>query len=145
MYKKLPYITEDGQSVFSAVDHNPEELETAIKNGIVNWFLIRRKNDFFDSASKLLKNPKNIPRWVSHLFLTTTINMEGAALKPNLKPPPSMVSDALVMNVPKPKGVWVIPDNHFYDQELLSLTNFSTLLVRSTAKSPSNIAIGFLP
>ncbi|KAL7813367.1 hypothetical protein V8C26DRAFT_405712 [Trichoderma gracile] len=128
MYKKLPYITEDGQSVFSAVDQNPEELETAIKNGIVNWFLIRRKNDFFDSASKLLKNPKNIPRWVSHLFLTTTVNMEGASLKPNLKPPPSMVSDALVLNVPKPKGTWVIPDNHFYDQELLSLTNFSTLL-----------------
>ncbi|KAL7948108.1 hypothetical protein V8C42DRAFT_316712 [Trichoderma barbatum] len=125
-YKDLPYITNKGQGVFSAVNQNPEELETAIKNGIVNWFLTRRKKDFFDSSSKLLKNPTNIPRWVSHLFLTTTINMQAAYLKPLNKP--SLVPDAIIANVPKPKGVWVIPENHFYDQELLCLPNFSTLL-----------------
>ncbi|KAI0096803.1 hypothetical protein GGR51DRAFT_578638 [Nemania sp. FL0031] len=119
-YELLPYITIPGSSILSAVNRNPNELENAITNCVRNWYSTRKKNDFLDPSMDLLRQPKNIPRWVSHLFLTTTINMSSALQNTS--------SDSVLETYSMPVGSWVIPNSQFYSQELLSLTTFSELL-----------------
>jgi hypothetical protein len=107
-FQDAPYITQPDQNLLSAVNHNPNELERMISTGVSNWFSRRRANDFMDSNNELLKSPANIPRWVSHLFLTTTTNLGAALTDPGT-------------------GRTKVPQDHFFDRELLSI--YSTLLV----------------
>ncbi|KPM37859.1 hypothetical protein AK830_g8702 [Neonectria ditissima] len=110
-FREVPWLTQEGGSVLSAVNSNPNSLETAIERGVRNWFSTRQKQDFFTSSKTTLKtNPSNIPRWTSHLFLTTTVNMTCA-------------DDA----VEQPAADYDFPLDHFYDQELLGLS-FTDLL-----------------
>ncbi|KAK7426017.1 hypothetical protein QQZ08_007465 [Neonectria magnoliae] len=110
-FQEVPWLTQEGGSVLSAVNSNPNSLETAIERGVRNWFSTRQKRDFFVSPTTTLKkNPSNIPRWASHLFLTTTINI-------------SCADDA----VGQLAADYDFPLDHFYDQELLGLS-FTDLL-----------------
>ncbi|KAK4158963.1 hypothetical protein QBC43DRAFT_348297 [Cladorrhinum sp. PSN259] len=102
-FEKAPYITTPGLGLLSSVKSSPGELETAVRSGISNWFGKRLKNDFIDTTqtpSKPLQSPTNIPRWTAHMFLTTTINI-GAAVSAGQP------------------GVYALPYDHFYDNELL--------------------------
>ncbi|KAF2225804.1 hypothetical protein BDZ85DRAFT_307780 [Elsinoe ampelina] len=109
-FKKAPYITQVGQAMLSAVDQNPNDLEGFIKTGVLNWFTNRQTWDFFDSQrNNLQEHPKNVDRWTAHLFLTTTINIATA----------SQNSEGTA---------WIVPNDHFYDQELLSQSFISALL-----------------
>ncbi|KAJ4320190.1 hypothetical protein N0V84_005975 [Fusarium piperis] len=95
-FKDLPWITRKGGSLLSAISTNPNNLEDAITKGVDNWFNTRSSLDF--PEDKINTNPTNIPRWVAHLFLTTTINI-GCALSDDSK--------------------YILPPNHLYDYELL--------------------------
>jgi hypothetical protein len=105
----------------SNVNSSPNEFENAVETGISNWFVQRLKNDFIDttqSPSKPLQSPTHIPRWTAHMFLTTTINI-GAAVSPGAP------------------GVYGLPYDHFYDNELLQ--NFGDFIVSTThSRPPSN-------
>ena len=114
-FKAAPYLTQPGQEILSRVNHNPNDLEDIIINGISNWFVRRQKLDFFDSTqSNLLPSPANIPRWVAHLFLTTTVNIAAAMAN----------SDG---------SIFIIPLDHFYDHELLYGSSMSDLLASHSA------------
>jgi len=106
-----PYITQPGQGLLSALTTGPDVLELMIEDGVSNWFSQRVKSDFFDTGSNFLPSPAHIPRWVAHLFLTTTVNIVAAA----------MDSDGATI---------AIPSDHFYDNELLSSAGVGQLLVR---------------
>ncbi|KAK3368704.1 hypothetical protein B0H63DRAFT_529067 [Podospora didyma] len=95
-----PYITQPGGAILSQLTEGPGVLEDMITTGVSNWFKQRQKTDFFDASSKLLSSPRNIPRWVAHLLLTTTINIVAARME----------SDG---------DTFQIPLDHFYDNELL--------------------------
>ncbi|KAI8660255.1 Tyrosinase-Cu-bd domain-containing protein [Fusarium keratoplasticum] len=99
-FQDLRWITQEGGDVLSAINTSPRVLEEAIKQGVNHWFDTRKSLDYL-SSGKVKTNPSNIPRWVAHLFLTTTINI-GCAL-----------SDG-------PTGKYILPANHIYDSELLS-------------------------
>ncbi|EAQ84601.1 hypothetical protein CHGG_08615 [Chaetomium globosum CBS 148.51] len=102
-FEKAPYLTTPGLGILSSANGSPNELESAVKSGISNWTVKRLKTDFIDttqSPSKPLQSPTHIPRWTAHMFLTTTINI-GAAVS---------TSDP---------GVYALPYDHFYDNELL--------------------------
>lgn len=102
----LPWITQEGQDVLSAINTSPGELEEAIEQGVDNWFETRKGLDF-GSSKNINKNPSNIPRWVAHLFLTTTINIGCAQ------------SDG---------STNMIPLNHFYNSELLGQVSAKLLV-----------------
>ena len=70
------------------------------------WFKQRQKNDFFDEQKQLLKQPRNIRWWVAHLLLTTTIKIAGAS-----------------------NQGFVVPPDHFLDNELLILESTFDLAV----------------
>lgn len=70
------------------------------------WFKQRQKNDFFDEQKQLLKQPRNIRWWVAHLLLTTTVNIAGAS-----------------------NQGFVVPPDHFLDNELLILESTFDLAV----------------
>ncbi|KAL4860700.1 hypothetical protein BDV12DRAFT_204775 [Aspergillus spectabilis] len=51
-----------------------DHLEVIVKHGISSWYGERIQHDFMGNG--LLKDsPANIPRWVAHLLLTTTVNI----------------------------------------------------------------------
>jgi hypothetical protein len=108
-----PYITQPGQGLLSALTTGPDVLEPMIENGVSNWFGRRVKADFFDASSNLLPSPAHVPRWVAHLFLTTTINIFASTMDSN-------------------GTTFRIPADHFYDNELLQTAGLGQLLVRST-------------
>ena len=81
-------------------------LEPLILSGVQAWFKQHQKNDFFDEKGQLLTQPNNIQRWVAHLLLTTTINIAGAS-----------------------NQGFVVPPDHFLDNELLILESTFDLTV----------------
>lgn len=88
-------------------------MELIVENGVSKWYNQRRSMDFLDSAKKPLNNPLNVTRWISHLLLTTTIN----------------IVPALSLN-----EQLFAPANHFYNEELLSQYSKTRLMV--SASSP---------
>jgi hypothetical protein len=107
-FQDLRWITQEGGDVLSAINTSPRVLEEAIKQGVNHWFDTRKSLDYL-SSGKVKTNPSNIPRWVAHLFLTTTINI-GCAL-----------SDG-------PTGKYILPSNHLYDSELLSAVSTNLMV-----------------
>ncbi|KAK3312168.1 hypothetical protein B0H66DRAFT_485841, partial [Apodospora peruviana] len=105
-----PYITQPGQGLLSALTTGPDVLEPMIEAGVTNWFVQRLRSDFFDAKSNLLLSPAHVPRWVAHLFLTTTINIFAATMDSN-------------------GTTFRIPADHFYDNELLASAGVGHLLV----------------
>ena len=83
-----------------------DSLEPLILSGVQVWFKQRQKNDFLDDKAQLLTQPHNIQRWVAHLLLTTTINIAGAS-----------------------NQGFVVPPDHFLDNELLILESTFKLAV----------------
>ena len=81
-------------------------LEPLILSGVQAWFKQRQKNDFFDGNGQLLTQPHHVQRWVAHLLLTTTINIAGAS-----------------------NQGFVVPPDHFLDNELLILQSTFDLAV----------------
>ncbi|RSL99875.1 hypothetical protein CDV31_012009 [Fusarium ambrosium] len=100
-FQNLPWITLEDDDPLSAINTNPGDLEDDIKRGVDRWFDTRRLLDYFSSPDQIKENPSNLPRWVAHLFLTTTINI-GSALSNGSG------------------GKYILPPNHLYDSELLS-------------------------
>ncbi|KAK3941639.1 hypothetical protein QBC46DRAFT_258295 [Diplogelasinospora grovesii] len=108
-FKSAPYLSRN-RVLLSEVNHNPEQLEDAIKGSVSNFFITRRDRDFKE-GSKLRKKPQHIPRWTAHVFLTTTVNIVAAL--------PVSGSDT----------EFVIPNEHFFDKEVLRRDRFPDLYV----------------
>ena len=111
-FKSAPYLTRPGNpSVLGgATVRTADFLENLILSGVQAWFKQRQKNDFFNAQGQLLTQPHNIQRWVAHILLTTTINIAGAS-----------------------NQGFVVPPDHFLDNELLILQSTFDLAVRIRA------------
>ena len=107
-FKNAPYLTKPGNPtpLGGATVLGANDLEPLILSGLQAWFTQRKINDFSGLGGQLEPQPKNIQRWVSHLLLTTTINIAG------------------------PNGQdFTIPPDHFFNNELLGLQSVFTLTV----------------
>lgn len=104
LFKSVPYLTSPGSTVLQGgAVVEASFLENGIKAGVTNWYQQRKKLDFFNpDGTTLASSPANISRWVSHLLLSTTINIVAA-----------QASSTHGFD-------WDAPGNHFYDSELLS-------------------------
>ncbi len=92
-----------------------DNLEPLIISGLQAWFKERQISDFNSAGGQLVPQPKNIQRWVSHLLLTTTINIAGPRNQDS-----------------------TIPPDHFFDNELLILQPVFTLTVSRTIQELLN-------
>ena len=104
LFKSVPYLTSPGLTVLQGgAVVEASFLETGISAGVTNWYQQRKKLDFFNSdGSTLATSPANVPRWVSHLLLSTTINIIAAQASST----PGYDYDA--------------PPDNFFDNELLN-------------------------
>ncbi|GIJ84914.1 hypothetical protein Asppvi_003765 [Aspergillus pseudoviridinutans] len=97
-FKTKPYLSTDdlvlGKVKFA------DQLESIVRSGVSEWYAQRMKHDFKDSNGSLKQSPSNIPRWVAHLLLTTTINIHCGELNGG--------DDTLT-----------VPPNHFFNDEIL--------------------------
>ncbi|KAI9170659.1 hypothetical protein HJFPF1_00129 [Paramyrothecium foliicola] len=108
--KKVPYlIGNDGTPLGGENIVMADELESIVEESLIDWYGTRVHNDFCDpkdpSNQTPLEQPKNIHRWMAHLLLTTTVNFAASA-----------TSGATT---------YTIPNDHFYNQELLSQLTFT--------------------
>ena len=79
-----------------------ENLEESIRSTVTNWYDTRLQNDLIDTSKdgqKPKTQPSNIPRWMAHFLLTTTINIATSQ------------TDGTTYRAPL---------DHFIDNELLS-------------------------
>ena len=117
LFNSTPWLTGPGQSIFTGASVRfANELEPSIKSTVTNWYSVRLMNDLAEpSASndqKPKKQPSNIPKWMAHILLTTTINISTST------------NDGVT---------YTAPLDHFVNNELLS--SYGDLLV-STKEFP---------
>lgn len=117
-----PYLTAGG--ILLSEVSGADELEPLIKNGVNKWFARRSAIEFDDASTDKLastdKQPssdarygRNIQRWMSHILLTTTINISTAQANPDRTG----------------EAEWVAPIDHFINNTLLHTSAFSDILV----------------
>jgi hypothetical protein len=109
MVQKVPYLVgNDNIPLSGKYVGMAEELESIVEESLIDWYETRVQYDFCDpkdtSNQTPLAQPRNINRWMAHLLLTTTVNFAASA-----------TSDA---------KSYIIPNDHFYNQELLSQLSF---------------------
>jgi hypothetical protein len=74
-------------------------MEHHIIDGTEAWFSSRWEMDFLDEKRQPRESVKGLKRWVAHVLLTTTVNIQTA----------------------QPSGSkWLLPPNHFVNFELKS-------------------------
>lgn len=126
------WLTAPSSQLLSLVNSNPALLERNISRGIDGWFNSRRKLDFFGGSNRLVEKPANIPRWMSHLFLTTTINL-GAAVSTGEHDRSALGG-----------ADYLLPPDHLFDQELLSSADLTQLMIDTATGEPVSLPrIGF--
>jgi hypothetical protein len=84
-------------------------MEPYIIYGIEAWFSSRWKMDFLDDKKQPRETIKGLKRWVAHILLTTTVNIQTAQLSSEQK--------------------WLLPPNHFINFELKGQGDPSNLWV----------------
>ena len=77
-----------------------DNMERYITDGIGSWFTSRWKMDFLDDKKQPLQNVKGLKRWMAHILLTTSVNIQTALPSGNQ---------------------WLMPANHVINFELSSL------------------------
>jgi len=87
-----------------------ENMERYITDGIGSWFTSRWKMDFLDDKKQPLQQVKGLKRWMSHILLTTSVNIQTALPSENK---------------------WLMPANHVVNFDLLSLGDPTQLWVSS--------------
>lgn len=85
-----------------------ENMERYITDGIGSWFASRWKMDFLGADKQPLPNVKGLKRWMAHILLTTSVNIQTALPSGNQ---------------------WFMPANHVLNFELLSAGNPTQLWV----------------
>ncbi|KAL2785090.1 hypothetical protein BJX66DRAFT_315515 [Aspergillus keveii] len=72
-FKSKPYLSNNNLPLgnIKSADH----LETIVRRGVSAWNAQRKKHDFKNEDGTLKLSPANIPRWMAHLLLTTTVNI----------------------------------------------------------------------
>jgi hypothetical protein len=87
-------------------------LEPIIKDAVTNWYATRLATDFCDTLDPKTQKPRaqptNVHRWIAHLLLTTTINIQTSQYDGQN---------------------YTAPYDHFFNYELLQQPAFSDLLV----------------
>jgi hypothetical protein len=91
-----PYLSDS--TALSKVN-SADNMESYITDGISAWFASRWKMDFLDAKKQPLPKVKGLKRWMSHILLTTTINIQTALPFQNQ---------------------WLMPANNVLNFELLS-------------------------
>lgn len=112
-----------------------DTLEKYITSGINRWYTSRKTMDFLDAATKKpLEEVKNVKRWLSHVLLTTTVNMT-AARQDN--------------SGDHSQEQYIFPQDHFYNEDLFGSTSATGIQVSSLDIVPDQgsvliIALAFL-
>jgi len=85
-----------------------DQMERYITDGIASWFASRWRMDFLDNQKQPLQKVKGLKRWMAHILLTTSVNIQTALPSQNQ---------------------WLMPANHVINFELLSVGNPTELWV----------------
>ncbi|KAL3444584.1 hypothetical protein BJX65DRAFT_283185 [Aspergillus insuetus] len=72
-FKSKPYLS-NGNLALENI-RSADNLEVIVRRGVAAWNAERKKHDFKNGDGSLKLSPANIPRWVAHLLLTTTVNI----------------------------------------------------------------------
>jgi hypothetical protein len=85
-----------------------EQMEIYITDSIGSWFTSRWKMDFLDDKKQPLQKVKGLKRWMAHILLTTSVNIQTALPSENqwLMPANHVVNFEL-LNVGDPTQLWV--------------------------------------
>ena len=102
LFKQSPYLSTGENPLDGPFIAEPNILEVAVKQGVLNYFDKRLRKDFLDESGKLRNTPVPIRRWMAHLLWTTTINLGCPPTSGTLQVPSSVIyNDELSVSVNK--------------------------------------------
>ncbi|KAJ0426754.1 hypothetical protein BJY00DRAFT_306749 [Aspergillus carlsbadensis] len=100
-FKTKPYLSTSNLALGNT--KSADHLETIVRRGVTAWNAQRIKHDFKNEDGSLRISPDNIPRWVAHLLLTTTVNIHcGERAQP------------------EDKDIVTVPPSHFFNKDVLA-------------------------
>lgn len=110
-FKSTPWLTEPNQPLFKGGSVGlANDLEPIVKSTVTEWYQNRLSGDLAEATGNNRTAPKtqpsNIPRWMAHFLLTTTINIATS---------------------PNDGQTYTAPVDHFINSEMLS--EYGKLLV----------------